>query len=190
MVGALADWFAVTALFRHPLRIPIPHTAIVVERKEQFGQTLATFFRENFLSGATVADRVRTSAAVARASTWLADPEHATTVVRNVLERSGSILDANAERVVDVLVGEIRHITTAMPLTGVSATILRAAAESPQLDDGIEAVCTAARRTIFQHGDDLEVDLHGGAPLVAPRGRSNTGSSSTWSTGPSTRSMP
>src|SRR3954453_11008712 len=109
MVGGLADWFAVTALFRHPLGVPIPHTAIVVERKEQFGQTLATFFRENFLSGATVADRVRTSAAVARASTWLADTEHATTFVRNVLQRSGSVLDANADRVVDAIVGEIRH---------------------------------------------------------------------------------
>src|SRR6476620_1967212 len=51
MVGALADWFAVVALFRHPLGIPIPHTAIVVARKEQFGRTLAAFFRENFLSG-------------------------------------------------------------------------------------------------------------------------------------------
>ena len=168
MVGALADWFAVTALFRHPLGIPIPHTAIVVERKEQFGQTLATFFRENFLSGATVADRVRTSAAVARASTWLADPEHATTFVRNVLQRSGSILDANAERAVDAIVGEIRHVTTAVPLTGVSATIVRAAAESPQLDDGIAAVCTAARRAILQHGDDLEVIFTGERPWWLP----------------------
>ncbi len=168
MVGGLADWFAVTALFRHPLGIPIPHTAIVVERKEQFGQTLATFFRENFLSGATVADRVRTSAAVARAATWLADPDHATTFVRNVLQRSGSVLDENAERVVDAIVGEIRHVTTAVPLTGVSATIVRAAAESPQLDDGIASVCTAARRAILQHGDDLEVIFTGERPWWLP----------------------
>jgi uncharacterized membrane-anchored protein YjiN (DUF445 family) len=168
MVGALADWFAVTALFRHPLGIPIPHTAIVVERKEQFGQTLATFFRENFLSGATVADRVRTSLAVARTSTWLANREHATTVVRNVLERSGSVLDANAERVVDAIVGEIRHVTTVMPLTGVSSTIVRAAAESPQLDDGIAVACSAARRAILQHGDDLEVMFAGERPWWLP----------------------
>ncbi|HEX7938687.1 MAG TPA: DUF445 family protein, partial [Gemmatimonadaceae bacterium] len=62
MVGGLADWFAVTALFRRPLGLPIPHTAIVVARKEQFGQTLATFFRENFLSGVAVAERMRSSA--------------------------------------------------------------------------------------------------------------------------------
>jgi uncharacterized membrane-anchored protein YjiN (DUF445 family) len=168
MVGALADWFAVTALFRHPLGIPIPHTAIVVERKEQFGQTLATFFRENFLSGATVAARIRSSAAVSRAATWLADPEHAATFVRNVLERSGSALDANADQVIAAIVGEVRHVTTVMPLTGVSATILRAAAESSQLDDGIDAACTAAQRAIVEHGDELEVMFAGERPWWLP----------------------
>ena len=50
MVGGLADWFAVTALFRHPLGIPIPHTAIIRERKDQFGETLGSFVQENFLT--------------------------------------------------------------------------------------------------------------------------------------------
>ena len=175
MVGALADWFAVTALFRHPLGIPIPHTAIVVERKEQFGQTLATFFRENFLSGATVADRVRTSAAVARASTWLADPEHATTFVRNVLQRSGSVLDANAERVVDAIVGEIRHVTTAVPLDrGVGDDRARGGREPSArrrhrrgLHRGTTRDPPARRRP--------RGDLHRGASLVAPRGRPTPG---------------
>lgn len=50
MVGALADWFAVTALFKHPLGIPIPHTAIIKRKKDQLGEGLGTFVRENFLS--------------------------------------------------------------------------------------------------------------------------------------------
>ncbi|HUG85690.1 MAG TPA: DUF445 family protein, partial [Euzebya sp.] len=50
MIGGLADWFAVTALFRHPLGIPIPHTAVVAARKEQFGVTLGDFVQQNFLS--------------------------------------------------------------------------------------------------------------------------------------------
>src|SRR4051812_8349981 len=50
LVGGLADWFAVTALFRRPLGLPIPHTAIVVERKEQFGQTLGEFVQDSFLT--------------------------------------------------------------------------------------------------------------------------------------------
>ncbi len=168
MVGALADWFAVTALFRRPLGLPIPHTAIVVARKEQFGQTLATFFRENFLSGAAVAERMRSSASVARASTWLAEREHATTMVRNVLDRSAGALDTHHERVVDVVVSEVRRATAGVPLTEMSASILRAAIESPQLDDGIEAMCTTARRVIAERGDRLEEMLNAERPWWLP----------------------
>jgi hypothetical protein len=157
MVGALADWFAVVALFRRPLGLPIPHTAIVVARKEQFGQTLATFFRENFLSGVAVAERMRSSASAARASAWLADREHATTMVRNALGRAAGALDTHHERVVDVIVSELRRATAGVPFTEMSASILRAAIESPQLDDGIDAMCAAARRVIAERGDRLEV---------------------------------
>lgn len=59
MVGGLADWFAVTALFRHPLRIPIPHTAIIPNNKERLGRTLASFLRTNFLTTRIVARRVQ-----------------------------------------------------------------------------------------------------------------------------------
>ena len=54
MVGALADWFAVTALFRHPLGVPIPHTAIIPRKKDQIGESLGSFVRENFLTRAVV----------------------------------------------------------------------------------------------------------------------------------------
>src|SRR4051812_42502703 len=77
MVGGLADWFAVTALFRHPLGLPIPHTAIIRERKDQFGETLGAFVQENFLSGDVVAERVRSSRVVERAAAWLATPASA-----------------------------------------------------------------------------------------------------------------
>src|SRR5580704_13875467 len=50
MVGGIADWFAVTALFRRPLGLPIPHTALIVERKDQFAATLGQFVQENFLN--------------------------------------------------------------------------------------------------------------------------------------------
>src|SRR5213596_2179446 len=63
LVGGLADWFAVTALFRRPLGLPIPHTAIVVERKAQFGETLGEFVQENFLSPTAVRERLRSSRA-------------------------------------------------------------------------------------------------------------------------------
>src|SRR3712207_1161474 len=58
MVGALADWFAVTALFRHPLGLPIPHTAIIPRKKDQIGASLGTFVQENFLTRAVVEDKI------------------------------------------------------------------------------------------------------------------------------------
>ena len=59
MVGGLADWFAVTALFRHPLGLPIPHTAIIPRNKDRIGETLANFIRENFLVPSVVARRMQ-----------------------------------------------------------------------------------------------------------------------------------
>ncbi len=58
MVGGLADWFAVTALFRHPLGLPIPHTAIIPRNKDRIGDTLALFLRDNFLTPNVVARRM------------------------------------------------------------------------------------------------------------------------------------
>ena len=74
MVGGLADWFAVTALFRHPLGIPIPHTAIVVERKDQFVATLGAFIEESFLTPEVIVERVRAAAVVPRLASWLVVP--------------------------------------------------------------------------------------------------------------------
>ena len=62
MVGALADWFAVTALFKHPLGIPIPHTAIIKRKKDQLGEGLGAFVRENFLSPEVVETKLRDAA--------------------------------------------------------------------------------------------------------------------------------
>src|SRR4029078_13715115 len=58
MVGALADWFAVTALFRHPLGIPIPHTAIIPRNKDRIGENMVRFVEQNFLAPALVAERI------------------------------------------------------------------------------------------------------------------------------------
>src|SRR5438270_10557957 len=86
MVGGLADWFAVTALFRRPLGLPIPHTAIIRERKDQFGETLGSFIQENFLSPDIVSERIRAARVAPRAAAWLTEPDNADTVARWVIE--------------------------------------------------------------------------------------------------------
>ena len=80
MVGALADWFAVTALFRHPLGVPIPHTAIIPTRKDQMGATLGEFVGTHFLTDDVVGEKITGAEVTRRAGNWLGEPDHATRV--------------------------------------------------------------------------------------------------------------
>lgn len=74
MVGGLADWFAVTALFRRPLGLPIPHTAIIPTRKDAIGASLGEFVGDNFLSEEVVRDKIRSAQIASRFGSWLRDP--------------------------------------------------------------------------------------------------------------------
>jgi len=74
MVGGLADWFAVTALFRHPLGLPIPHTAIIPANKDRIGDSLATFLKDNFLTPGVVARRLEEVDMAGAAARWLKRP--------------------------------------------------------------------------------------------------------------------
>lgn len=86
MVGAIADWFAVTALFRHPLGIPIPHTALVPRRKDDLGRGLQEFVAENFLQEDIIRDRVTVAEISSRVGDWLQDPNNARRVVDEISE--------------------------------------------------------------------------------------------------------
>ena len=77
MVGGLADWFAVTALFRRPLGLPIPHTAIIPEQKDRLGETLAGFLKDNFLKPQVVARRLDDADLAGVLARWLAQPSAA-----------------------------------------------------------------------------------------------------------------
>lgn len=74
MVGGLADWFAVTALFRHPLGLPIPHTAIIPENKDRIADTMAAFLQRNFLTPQVIARRLKAVNLAAAAGGFLAEP--------------------------------------------------------------------------------------------------------------------
>src|SRR5688572_23702328 len=75
MVGALADWFAVTALFRHPLGLPIPHTAIIPRRKDSIGVSIGRFVEDNFLSEEVLISRMRALHVLQRAAGAISQPE-------------------------------------------------------------------------------------------------------------------
>jgi uncharacterized membrane-anchored protein YjiN (DUF445 family) len=95
MVGGLADWFAVTALFRYPLGIPIPHTAIIPRKKDQIGESLASFVQQNFLTQTVVGERLAAAEIPRRAGEWLMTPAHATRIAgeaESVLQAASSML--------------------------------------------------------------------------------------------------
>ena len=94
MVGGLADWFAVTALFRHPLGLPIPHTAIIPNNKDRIGDTLAVFLRDNFLTPIVVARRMRGLDLAGAAGRFLAAPPSRGRLWRGAARLLESVLEA------------------------------------------------------------------------------------------------
>ncbi|GAA4379658.1 DUF445 domain-containing protein [Agromyces bauzanensis] len=107
MVGAIADWFAVTALFRHPLGIPIPHTAIIPRRKDEIGASLGAFVENEFLSDEVVLGKLRSMGIGRRLGDWLATPQHADRITAETAVAGRSILallgDDDVEDVIDKL---------------------------------------------------------------------------------------
>ena len=84
LVGGVADWFAITALFRHPLNIPIPHTAIIPSRKDKIGKSLGNFVQNNFLSPEVLTAKLRAAGISRRAAEWLSQPENARKASQNL----------------------------------------------------------------------------------------------------------
>jgi uncharacterized membrane-anchored protein YjiN (DUF445 family) len=107
LVGGLADWFAVTALFRHPLGLPIPHTAIVATRKERIGRILGNFVQNHFLSRDVVAANLRAVRPAARAAGWLSDPQNARQIARQVAGGLAKALEALPDNEVQALVQRV-----------------------------------------------------------------------------------
>jgi uncharacterized membrane-anchored protein YjiN (DUF445 family) len=107
MVGALADWFAVTALFKHPLGIPIPHTAIIKRKKDQLGEGLGSFVRENFMSAEVVETKLRDAEVAGRLGKWLSDSTHA----QRVAAEASTVLRVGVEMLRDE---DVQHVLDKM----------------------------------------------------------------------------
>jgi uncharacterized membrane-anchored protein YjiN (DUF445 family) len=105
MVGAIADWFAVTALFKHPLGIPVPHTALIPKRKDELGRSLEEFVAENFLQEGIVRDRVAHAEVSLRIGEWLSDPANR----RRVVDEFAEVSALGLAKVTDQHVTEFVH---------------------------------------------------------------------------------
>ena len=94
LIGGIADWFAVTALFRHPLGIPIPHTALIPKGKDEIGRGLAEFVQQNFLDPTNLRQWLANAGLAERMASWLESPEHATLAARRGIETAATIAES------------------------------------------------------------------------------------------------
>jgi uncharacterized membrane-anchored protein YjiN (DUF445 family) len=169
MVGGLADWFAVTALFRHPLGLPIPHTAIIAERKNQFGETLGDFVQSNFLSPDVLSERIRSSQAVPRAVTWLADEAHAELVAGHVADVVVALADSvRDEDVAELLEAEVRRAVEAVPLAAWAARVVRLMTAKGRHQELVDTAVRGLERLVADNRPQLRRRFTEQAPWWIP----------------------
>ncbi|WP_370324980.1 DUF445 domain-containing protein [Euzebya sp.] len=126
MVGGLADWFAVTAVFRHPLGLPIPHTAVVASRKDAFGVTLGQFVQENFLSPDVVGQRLGEADLARRAGRWLTTPANARLAAGHLAELVARLAaEARDEDAISLIESELRRRVEEVDAAPAAGRLLR-----------------------------------------------------------------
>jgi uncharacterized membrane-anchored protein YjiN (DUF445 family) len=170
MVGALADWFAVTALFKHPLGIPIPHTAIIKRKKDQLGEGLGAFVRENFMSQEVVETKLRDVGVAGRLGKWLSEPSHAervaaeaSTVLRVLVEM---LRDEDVQHVLDrMIVKRLAEPQWGPPVGRVLSTLL---AEHRQ-EALIQLLADRAFQWSLNAGEIIERVVERDSPSWSPR---------------------
>lgn len=141
MVGGLADWFAVTALFRHPLGLPIPHTAIIPRNKDRIATALANFLRDNFLIPRVVARRMSAVDVAGAAGKWLAQPPESSGRLRRGASRMAASLLESLDQ--EQLGGMIK---------GAVANRLRQTDIAPLMGQALGAAIAEGRHTPLMDG--------------------------------------
>jgi len=169
MVGGVADWFAVTALFRHPLGLPIPHTALIVERKDQFAGTLGQFVQENFLNADVLAERIRAAGLVPRLAAWLSDEANAARFAGHAADLVVTVAEAlRDEDVQRVLTAELTRAVDSVevaPLAGRALRIVIAGGHHAEL---FNAALSGADRYLADHYDELRDLFEAESPRWVP----------------------
>jgi uncharacterized membrane-anchored protein YjiN (DUF445 family) len=169
MVGGIADWFAVTALFRHPLGIPIPHTAIVAQRKDRIGRSLGNFVGNNFLAREVIARQLHGMKLGERAARWLSEPEHQARVARAIAGGMARAADAipDAElrvAVQDTVVNQLRRVHVA-PLLG---DVLALATTDDRHQEFLDRLVTLVNRIVEDNKELIRVRIAEESPWWVP----------------------
>ena len=169
MVGAIADWFAVTALFRHPLGIPIPHTALIPRRKQALGVSLQQFVTDNFLVEHVVRDRITSAQISLRVGRWLADPAHCARVV----DEASRLATLGLERIGDddvaaLVEHELVPRLLQEPLSPVAGSLLAEVVRDGAHHGLVDLTLAEAHRWLEQNEETVAAVLGTRAPWWTP----------------------
>jgi uncharacterized membrane-anchored protein YjiN (DUF445 family) len=170
LVGGLADWFAVVALFRRPLGLPIPHTAIVPARKDDIGRALARFIRDHFLVREAVERRLDRSDLAGRLGAWLDDDVNAARVSHDVAAaldwalRSGDGGELRA-----ALAGSLGRAFDAVPVSRAVGTLLDVLLSGERVQTLIDQLVQFGRSQLDAHRVSIRVRIHEQSPWWLPK---------------------
>ena len=169
MVGGLADWFAVTALFRHPLGLPIPHTAVIKTRKAQLGRSLGEFVQENFLAREVVTEKLRHARIGERLALWLSDRTHAQSVSKHTSAALAGALDVLHD---DDVQGALEHGISArlrrIEASRTAGRVLAIATADGRHRELVDTVARGAARFLEEHRGDLRERFSRESPWWVP----------------------
>ncbi len=169
MVGALADWFAVTALFRRPLGLPIPHTAIIPTRKDEIAHNIQDFFTENFLTEEIARERVASAEVGRRAGEWLRDDDNARRVVREAARVAVVALDhVSSDDVAGVANEVILPRLSKEPLAGLMGDLLDALVSDNAHQGLFDLLFAEAHDWLRQHPEQFAEVIEERAPWWSP----------------------
>jgi uncharacterized membrane-anchored protein YjiN (DUF445 family) len=156
LVGGLADWFAVTALFRRPLGLPIPHTAVIPNSKDRIGAGLGSFIERHFLEPKLVAARLRSLGISRRLGAWLADRRNADVVSdRLVVIASFLFRSFNDQKLQRTMQMTLRHQLREIELAPALATLLSVLRRNGAHEQLLDHVLAAVRTYISVHEDQI-----------------------------------
>ena len=169
MIGALADWFAVTALFRYPLGIPIPHTAVVQNQKDRIGESLGNFVQKNFLTEEAISRKLGDLDIATSLGQWLDNAENSSVISRQVINHAPQFLlqidDAKVENFVDTQLKTGLQNIEASPL---AARLLGALTDSNKHQDLLTESIRIASRFLAENRHALRDRIKKESPWFVP----------------------
>jgi len=170
MIGALADWFAVTALFRHPLGLPIPHTAIVPNRKNEIGRALEQFIRDNFLTREAITRRLESVDLAERLGHWLAHRANATRVSRDLGLALRWLLEAvDAAQLRAMLEASLQRSLDRLPLQAGLSVVVEVLSSGGHAEAFIDHLVAIGQQQLQDNKDEIRARIRDRSPWWLPR---------------------